>query len=37
MGLFIVDRIVKEAGGMLDLQSSEERTVFHVVLPKKGQ
>lgn len=37
MGLYIVDRIVKEAGGKLDLQSSEERTVFHVVLPKKGQ
>ena len=34
MGLFIAERIVREAGGKMELQSSPERTVFHVVLPK---
>ncbi len=33
MGLYIAREIVKEAGGYIDLQSDESRTVFHVVMP----
>lgn len=35
MGLFIVERLVGEVGGKITLQSTEERTTFHIVLPKK--
>lgn len=34
MGLYIVQKIVRDAGGIVELKSDDEYTVFHVVLPK---
>ena len=34
-GLAIVSRLVREAGGTVDVESDEEETVFRVVLPRK--
>lgn len=36
-GLAIVQRLVKEAGGSVTVESDEERTAFLVILPGKGQ
>jgi sensor histidine kinase regulating citrate/malate metabolism len=37
MGLYIVQKIVADNGGMVQVSSTEERTDFTVVLPKNGQ
>lgn len=36
-GLAIVQRLVREAGGSVTVESDEERTAFLVILPGKGQ
>lgn len=34
MGLYITDKIIREAGGKLQFTSTEESTVFHIMIPK---
>ena len=34
MGLYIADKIIREAGGKLQFTSTEESTVFHIMIPK---
>ncbi len=36
MGLYIVDQIIREAGGLVQVRSDKEKTCFYLELPKKA-